>query len=86
MNSGPRLLVLAGHDPTGGAGIDADEEAAAHFGIPADLVITAFTDSAEALRLQVADEVGVKEWWRRLLFLALGILCLELLLAWRFSE
>jgi len=38
------LLVLAGHDPTGGAGIDADAEAAAHFGVPADLVITAFTD------------------------------------------
>ena len=49
-------------------------------------VITAFTDSAEELRLRVADEVGVKEWWRRLLFIALGMLCLELLLAWRFSE
>ncbi len=49
-------------------------------------VITAFTDSAEELRLRVADEVGAKEWWRRLLFVALGMLCLELLLAWRFSE
>jgi hypothetical protein len=49
-------------------------------------VITAFTDSAEELRLRVTDEVGVKEWWRRLLFIALGVLCLELLLAWRFSE
>jgi hypothetical protein len=48
-------------------------------------VVTAFTASEEALRLCITDEVGVREWWRRLIFVVLGALCLELLLAWRFS-
>ncbi|MEW6072566.1 MAG: bifunctional hydroxymethylpyrimidine kinase/phosphomethylpyrimidine kinase [Planctomycetota bacterium] len=39
----PWLLVLAGHDPTGGAGIDADREAAAAFGVRATCIVTALT-------------------------------------------
>ncbi len=42
--SGGRLFVLAGHDPTGGAGVDADGEAARHFGVESDAVVTAWTD------------------------------------------
>lgn len=39
----PVVLVLAGHDPTGGAGIQADIEAIASFGCHAACVITALT-------------------------------------------
>jgi hydroxymethylpyrimidine/phosphomethylpyrimidine kinase len=39
----PLLLVLAGHDPTGGAGVDADREAARAFGVRAVCIVTAFT-------------------------------------------
>lgn len=38
------MLVVAGHDPTGGAGVDADREALAAFGCQAVLVVTARTD------------------------------------------
>jgi len=58
---GPRLLVLAGHDPTGGAGIDADAEAAARFGVPADLVITAFTDQGGG-RVHAVEPRAVELW------------------------
>jgi len=39
-----RILVLAGHDPTGGAGVDADREAALAHGVIADCVVTAETE------------------------------------------
>lgn len=39
----PVVLVLAGHDPTGGAGIQADIETIASFGCHAACVITALT-------------------------------------------
>ena len=39
-----RILVLAGHDPTGGAGVDADREAALAHGVEANCVVTAETD------------------------------------------
>ena len=44
-----------------------------------------FMDSFEALELAVQEETGVSEWWRWLVFTALGLLCLELYLGWRFS-
>lgn len=56
-----RLLVLAGHDPTGGAGIDADAEAAARFGVPTDLVITAFTDQ-DGQRVNAVEPRPVELW------------------------
>jgi len=39
----PALLVVGGHDPTGGAGVDADREAALHLGVEARTVVTAWT-------------------------------------------
>ncbi|MEM7307908.1 MAG: bifunctional hydroxymethylpyrimidine kinase/phosphomethylpyrimidine kinase [Planctomycetota bacterium] len=42
----PRVLVVAGHDPTGGAGVDADREAIEALGASAACVITARTDQA----------------------------------------
>lgn len=39
----PVLLCLSGHDPTGGAGVHADIEAAGAQGVPAMTVITALT-------------------------------------------
>ena len=39
----PSLLCLSGHDPTGGAGVHADIEAAGAQGIPALSIITALT-------------------------------------------
>ena len=47
--SAGRLLVIAGHDPTGGAGVDADREAARHFGLPASLVVTAYTEQGDGV-------------------------------------
>lgn len=41
--SGSLLLCLSGHDPTGGAGIQADQEAAAAQGVHALSVVTALT-------------------------------------------
>jgi hydroxymethylpyrimidine/phosphomethylpyrimidine kinase len=40
----PHLLVIGGHDPSGGAGVDADLRAAEHFGAQATTVVTADTD------------------------------------------
>ena len=39
-----RILVIAGHDPTGGAGVDADREAIEAHGGEARTVLTALTD------------------------------------------
>ncbi|MGH8517735.1 MAG: bifunctional hydroxymethylpyrimidine kinase/phosphomethylpyrimidine kinase, partial [Panacagrimonas sp.] len=41
--SRPALLCLSGHDPTGGAGVHADIEAAGAQGVPALSIITALT-------------------------------------------
>lgn len=38
------MLVVAGHDPTGGAGIDADRRAAARFGARTTAIVTAETE------------------------------------------
>src|SRR5438874_2587450 len=43
MNSVPRLLVIAGSDPSGGAGIQADLKTAQAFGVYAQTAITAVT-------------------------------------------
>lgn len=42
--SAPRVLILGGVDPCGGAGLDADREAAAEVGVQAVCVATAHTD------------------------------------------
>lgn len=38
------VLVVAGHDPTSGAGVDADRAAIEHFGARARTIVTAWTD------------------------------------------
>ena len=57
----PRLLVLAGHDPTGGAGIDADREAASAFGVRALCVITALTRQ-DGRRVHAVGARAPAEW------------------------
>lgn len=51
-----------------------------------DTIVTGFVDNLQELRIRIEDEVGAREWWRRLIFLALAVLCLELVLAWRYSK
>jgi hydroxymethylpyrimidine/phosphomethylpyrimidine kinase len=43
VSARPRILVVAGHDPSGGAGVDADREAAVYMGAEARCVVTAWT-------------------------------------------
>lgn len=40
----PRVLVIAGHDPSGGAGVDADRDALRDIAVDLDVVLTARTD------------------------------------------
>jgi hydroxymethylpyrimidine/phosphomethylpyrimidine kinase len=56
-NSAPRLLVLAGHDPSGGAGLHADLEACAFAGVGAALVTTAWTEQ-DGSRVSAVRERG----------------------------
>lgn len=61
-----RLLVVAGHDPSyggavGGAGVDADREAAARFGVEAVCVVTAWTDQGGG-RVRAIGGRPAAEW------------------------
>lgn len=53
----PNILVIAGHDPSGGAGIQADIEAAADNGVHAATVITLLTcqDTANVYGVEAID-------------------------------
>lgn len=57
------LLCLSGHDPTGGAGIQADQEAAAAQGVHALTVVTALTvqDSRNVHRVVAVDAALIAE-------------------------
>lgn len=59
----PRLLVVAGHDPSGGAGVHADIEAAAARGVATCTLITALTvqTSSCALRVEPVDIALLQE-------------------------
>ncbi len=57
----PRLLVVAGHDPTGGAGVDADREAAEAFGAEARCVVSARTDQ-DGARVRAVLPRAPEEW------------------------
>lgn len=57
------MLVVAGHDPTGGAGVDADREAARHFGLPVDCVISAHTRQ-DGRRVQAIGARAPSDWLR----------------------
>jgi hydroxymethylpyrimidine/phosphomethylpyrimidine kinase len=55
----PQVLCLSGHDPTGGAGIQADVEACAAFGVHALTIITAHTvqDTANVQRVSAVAPI-----------------------------
>jgi hydroxymethylpyrimidine/phosphomethylpyrimidine kinase len=57
----PRLLVCAGHDPSGGAGVDADREAAAAAGATVRCVVT--TDTEQDGRRVFAVRPRAAELW-----------------------
>ncbi len=63
------LLVLAGHDPTGGAGVDADRRAAQVLGVPAECVVTAETEQdgqhVQSVRARPAWPEEAQSWLRR---------------------
>jgi hydroxymethylpyrimidine/phosphomethylpyrimidine kinase len=56
-----RLLVVAGHDPSGGAGIDADRKAAVRFGAEAECVVTAWTEQ-DGERVRSVTPVAPATW------------------------
>jgi len=60
-SSRPRLLVVAGHDSSGGAGVDADREAAERFDVDATCVVTAWTRQ-EGGRVHAVDARAPDEW------------------------
>lgn len=59
--TGRVVLVVAGHDPTGGAGVDADREALARAGLPAACVVTAWT-SQDGRRVRALGARPVASW------------------------
>ena len=65
----PVVLILAGNDPTGGAGIQADIEAIASMGAHAAPVITTLTvqDTLNVMRLDPVDSTVVIEQARAIL-------------------
>ena len=65
----PVVLVFAGHDPSGGAGIQADIEAIVSMGCHATTVITALTvqDTTDVKRFVAVDSMLVMEQARAIL-------------------
>lgn len=61
MTDAPRLLAVAGHDPTGGAGVDADLATARAFGVEAEAVVTAHTDQ-DGRRVHAVVPRPVEAW------------------------
>jgi len=53
MNAHPHVLVVAGSDSSGGAGIARDIAVTAHFGVRASLVVTAVTAQTHAATMAV---------------------------------
>jgi hydroxymethylpyrimidine/phosphomethylpyrimidine kinase len=56
-----RVLVVAGHDPTRGAGVDADRAAIERFGAEAECVVTAWTDQ-DMERVRSLGPVDPRDW------------------------
>lgn len=56
-----RILVVAGHDSSGGAGVDADRAAAARFGVEAECVVTAWTDQ-DGTRVRALEPRPIDDW------------------------
>ena len=61
MNTAPQVLVVAGHDPTGGAGVDADRAAIEQFGGRASCVVTAHTQQ-DGQRVFAVEPRPAPEW------------------------
>ena len=55
------MLVVAGHDPSGGAGVDADREAARRFGASVECVVTAWTDQ-DGERVRSVGPRATADW------------------------
>jgi hypothetical protein len=51
----------------------------------AELTASEFVESYQEMSSLIAKEAGVREWWRVFVYILLCLLCVELLLAWRFS-
>lgn len=64
----PSILIFAGHDPSGGAGIQADIEAVASQGTHPATVITALTeqDTGDVARVSSTDATAIADQARRL--------------------
>ena len=45
-----------------------------------------FTDNFNNMLSEASSDEGLREWWRYLIYLAILILCMELIVAWRFSK
>ncbi len=69
QNSVPVVLTFSGHDPSGGAGLQADIEAIASMGCHAATVVTALTvqDTADVKRVEPVDSFLVVEQARAIL-------------------
>ena len=57
----PAILVVAGHDPSGGAGVDADAEAGRRFGVVVEAVVTAWTRQ-DGRRVEAVGARLPEEW------------------------
>ena len=59
-NKKPIVLVIAGHDPSGGAGIQADIESIVNAGCHAVTVITSLTaqNTSEITNISYQDPIG----------------------------
>ena len=57
----PRVVVIAGHDSSGGAGVDADREALQAQGVRFEAVVTALTEQ-DATRFHSLGARPVEEW------------------------
>lgn len=83
MSSKPVVLIFGGHDPSGGAGIQADIESVARQGCHAATVITALTvqDTRDVIGVQLVDTAHVIAQARSLLedmpvaVFKLGLVC-----------
>ena len=62
-----RVLVVAGHDSSGGAGVDADRAAGERFGVETVCVVTAWTRQ-DGRRVQSVDPRPADEWLAEALF------------------
>lgn len=66
-----RILIIAGHDPSGGAGVDADRESVSDLDIETVCVVTAFTDQDQNTVRSIGPRPP-REWLREAFMHVLG--------------